>query len=121
MLISIVRGKTQLKFKFFKDKDYNVKRRYYLYEWSCLLIFTLFLGGVAGIGAVNILNSDGDTNEVIVLALVAGLSSISYLKGIALVDTKEEDEFLALEEEKENIENSFEESFEEIDFLKTLL
>lgn len=82
-----------------------------------MLIFTLFLGGVAGIGAVNILNSDGNTNEVIVLALVAGLSSISYLKGIALVDTKEEDVFLALKEEKENIENSF----EDIDFLKTLL
>lgn len=97
MLISFIKGKTELNFHIFKDS----KHKYF--EWFLLISFTMFLGGVAGVGAVNILNSDGKTTEVIVLSLVAGLSGISYLKGIALVDMTEENDILKLGDTKKEI------------------
>ncbi|MEK6190575.1 MAG: hypothetical protein N2A99_06260 [Carnobacterium alterfunditum] len=50
-----------------------------------------FLGVLAGIAAVNLLNPDGDISQVMVLGLIAGLSGVSYLKRTALVDNIHEE------------------------------
>lgn len=58
-------------------------------EWKKYFKF-LFLGAIAGIAAVNLLNPEGTVSQVMVLGLVAGLSAYSYLKRTALVDNAEE-------------------------------
>lgn len=56
--------------------------------YSTILMFLSFLalGGVAGIAAVNILNSNATTTEALVLGIIAGLSGMVYLERISLMD-----------------------------------
>lgn len=58
-----------------------------------------FVGGVAGFAAVALLNPQGTTSQVSVLALLAGLSGIQYLKQNALV-TESERDTISAEREK---------------------
>lgn len=58
--------------------------------WNIYAKFA-FLGSIAGVAAVNLLNPNGDISQVMVLGLVAGLSGFSYLKRTALVDSIQED------------------------------
>lgn len=51
----------------------------------------LFLGGIAGIAAVNLLNPNGNISQVMVLGLIAGLSAYSYLERTALIDNIHKD------------------------------
>lgn len=53
-----------------------------------------FIGSIAGIAAVNLLNPSGSVSQVMILSLIAGLSGISYLKRNALVDSQHEDSIL---------------------------
>lgn len=92
-LIMLLKGHTDVKLKVFKGKLRRL-------NWIITVLISSFIGGIAGIGAVNILNSDGSPTEVLVIALVAGLSGVSYLKGIALVNgTEENGIFTKIQEE----------------------
>lgn len=53
-----------------------------------------FIGGIAGFAAVNLLNPSGSVSQVMILALIAGLSGVSYLKRSALVESAHEDSIL---------------------------
>ncbi|KOS61428.1 hypothetical protein FJQ98_16735 [Lysinibacillus agricola] len=53
-----------------------------------------FVGSVAGITAVNLLNPSGTVSQVMILGLIAGLSGFSYLKRNALVDSHREDSIM---------------------------
>lgn len=53
-----------------------------------------FAGSIAGVAAVNLLNPSANVSQSLVLSLIAGLSGISYLKRIALVDSKLEDDLM---------------------------
>lgn len=83
-MIMLLKGHTNVKIKIFNGYLISL-------NWVMAFLISSFIGGIAGVGAVNILNSDGSTTEVLVIALVAGLSGVSYLKGIALVNVMEED------------------------------
>lgn len=53
-----------------------------------------FIGAIAGVTAVNLLNPSGSLSQVMILALIAGLSGFSYLKRNALVDSHREDSIM---------------------------
>lgn len=84
-LIMLLKGQTDVKITLFNGS-------LEILNWIVAVITACLLGGIAGVGAVNILNSDGSVTEVLVIALVAGLSGITYLKGIALMSGTEENE-----------------------------
>ena len=65
-----------------------------------------FIGSIAGIAAVNLLNPSGSVSQVLILSLIAGLSGISYLKRNALVDSQHEDNILDKEKLKRPSLNS---------------
>jgi hypothetical protein len=67
------------------------KRDGYFYRIRLFPKF-VFIGAIAGFAAVALLNPQGDKSQVSVLALLAGLSGISYLSRNALVDGKDEAE-----------------------------
>lgn len=102
-LIMLLKGHTNVKIKIFNGYFISL-------NWVTAFLISSFIGGIAGVGAVNILNSDGSATEVLVIALVAGLSGVSYLKGIALVNGTEEDGIFtkAQEEAVDNGENLIE-------------
>lgn len=53
-----------------------------------------FIGAIAGIASVNLLNPTGNVSQIIILALIAGLSGVSYLSRNSLVDSKIEGEIM---------------------------
>lgn len=65
------------------------KKSGYIYRFRLYPKF-IFIGAIAGFAAVALLNPQGDKSQVSVLALLAGLSGISYLSRNALVDGKDE-------------------------------
>lgn len=92
-MIMLLKGKVKVKIDLFSGSFRS-------FNWILAAIISSLIGGIAGIGAVNILNSDGSPTEVLVIALIAGLSGVSYLKGIALVNgTEENDIFIEKIEE----------------------
>lgn len=65
-----------------------------------------FVGSIAGVTAVNLLNPSGSVSQVMILALIAGLSGFSYLKRNALVDSRHEDSIMkGLKAEREHLPN----------------
>lgn len=60
----------------------------------------IFLGGLAGWLAVNLLNPSGTIAQVLVLGFVAGLSGVTYLKRNALVEGLEEKRMFGEEKRK---------------------
>lgn len=91
-LILLLKGQTNVKIGLFKGSFESL-------NWCLAVLASCILGGIAGVGAVNILNSDGTVTEVLVISLVAGLSGVTYLKGIALMNGTEEDEIFKAREE----------------------
>lgn len=65
-----------------------------------------FIGAVAGIAAVNLLNPSGSVSQVMILSLIAGLSGISYLKRNALVGSEHEESLLEnLKADRRSLQN----------------
>lgn len=60
----------------------------------------VFLGGLAGWLAVNLLNPSGTIAQVLVLGFIAGLSGVTYLKRNALVEGLEEKRMFGYEKKK---------------------
>lgn len=60
----------------------------------------VWLGGLAGFLAVNLLNPSGNIGQVLVLGFVAGLSGVTYLKRNALVESLEEKRMFGKEKSK---------------------
>ncbi|MEX3746532.1 hypothetical protein [Lysinibacillus xylanilyticus] len=98
------------------DREYDSKKlngKGSLYIW---------LGGLAGWLAVNLLNPSGTIGQVSVLGFIAGLSGVTYLKRNALVEAIEEKRMFGVEEIKEYFfdrfgdENDNEIEFNESDF-----
>ena len=73
-------------------------------SWTNRLKYS-FISGVAGFVAVNLLNKTGSATEVIPLAIIAGLSPISYLKTQALTESDDDTNILVkdLEEQTEGL------------------
>lgn len=67
----------------------------------------IWLGGLAGWLAVNLLNPSGTIGQVSVLGFIAGLSGVTYLKRNALVEAIEEKRMFGVKQIKENFFNRF--------------
>ncbi|WP_335871505.1 hypothetical protein [Bacillus sp. 2205SS5-2] len=80
----------------------------------------IWLGGISGFVAVNLLNPNGDFSVKAPLAILAGISPMSFLKGQAISDGEEEDHvFKEQYDVIDNYSNLFEEEidvFDDFDF-----
>lgn len=73
----------------------------------------LCLGSISGFVAVNLLNPNGISSEKIPLAILAGLSPISYLKSQSIADGSAEDKSLSERLEEVKRLGDYGEMFEE--------
>lgn len=67
----------------------------------------IWLGGLAGWLAVNLLNPSGTISQVSVLGFIAGMSGVTYLKRNALVEASEEKRMFGVEARKEDFFNLY--------------